>query len=1566
MTNNEFLFQLRADLSQFQQSMRQAAQIAGQAAKTISQQLNSTAGSFGNLNSQVQSSKVILNQYGQVLKNVGVSAQQTAAQTNTSMAAINQRVALLRNSMLLLNNQIRAAGGFKAFASQANMSLGQVMSMYKQMQSQAQASGVFVSNLAGRYRSSFDGLYDTIKRQVKLFTTWTIVLGGTMAALRGIHNAIDAMISKSSEFQVQGVLFNAYNRASANDGSPVNANTNDLLRASITLASRWGDEVNDVAQQLSLWTKRTGDFNAAQYMANQTLKFQLATGTQIEDQYRALTALSTQAPDIFGLDKTSKTLQMVTAAAVTAGAGLHQLSKNGDEMGNHLNNSAVILLEAMEKDAAALKSLGYGASDIIALNQALIQSFGNVGSGAQEAAEKIGRLAGGIARLGKPGDAAALAKAGIDVTGLTTRKDVLEQISKKWETLTKAQQDNLAVTLAGNRQYEALEAILGGLAEKNRILTSMKKNMNAEDELALGMQGTYEVQLKKVNAQWEGFIIAVGQGALPVLSSFISYLGNTAMPAMSAIAVKIGIMGDAMANFANMLKDAATLNIPDIAARMPNIQADIRARDTFDVYNQTPHNRRYLINMIDQYQARQSALKSGHLTGAMLSEEPIPESIVNLIQKGGAENLKNFLTIGLSGSNTNLASQGAKLSKEIEDALKRSSMEGTKGAQGSLVAPGVGATKTPKAPSAASETTAALDLLDLKYGDHIQKIKDAGEADDALARRMDHLIEVYGATSSNVAAANMAHAKKIVNDKEEINALKPLENAYNAVYQADLKKLNSTKQGTKAWIDAARATQDAHGKLSSIREQEQGLTDDIMNQTTAINENDKKMQTSLDGEKRKLEEMQNKIHEFGKAWADAYDTASKSVADNQASIMDSAIAMLNPDKGGGLQASLLKNQLEELKAIVEAQKKYADQQKAIHDAAQALGQNNPMVQEWILTSQAAEQASVAAAQYAKQMADNDARIKEIQNSPLYKATGSAFDVLANGIGTSVSNALFGENRQQQQINDIDSNINALQQQKSLEEAIYSAQATHSKAQDIAHKEAMIQIDQEIAALNRKKKAEEEQMNHPNLLKKVAQDFVKNMVDDFLKQMQQKMIQNLFHLTPDDKATQMVKDQKAIIEGPDTGSMKSNTDSLRDTIITNSQGLYQSMVLFNSGVDKLNTIAPSFGGAGGASVTSKGGFPTLTSLIGNGGAGALTGNLAATGALAGLAAMAVGGGGSMPSHIPGDTTTSGGGAAASKGAQMSWLQKAFGAVSAGMTGYGIASGGGFGNAVMGGLTGGLGVLASTGNPALAAGVGFFDFLSGAFHHDNPALMPDKYNTGSWGQDNANLFGAGFNGENPMHANGQSFTMDPTLAQATGGLGLLQYIGKWIDDNPDKAKDTLGDLYHIFKGENVPVPIPSGKNGTLNLANGVSMNWQELYGDAMQAMSDIQAINGQQNTQPIVGFTQMGGGSGFFPYSWNTPGYDIYNGQNNPTINNIPAGGTTPPPTTITPPTNAPPRRLPPGVGGGYGGGTVPKIGMQSQAINVYVSPEISLDGRVLARSNQAYSIRVGYQGYQYLS
>lgn len=172
--------------------------------------------------------------------------------------------------------------------------------------------------------------------------------------------------------------------------------------------------------------------------------------------------------------------------------------------------------------------------------------------------------------------------------------------------------------------------------------------------------------------------------------------------------------------------------------------------------------------------------------------------------------------------------------------------------------------------------------------------------------------------------------------------------------------------------------------------------------------------------------------------------------------------------------------------------------------------------------------------------------------------------------------------------------------------------------------------------------------------------------------------------------------------------------------------------------------------------------------------------------------------------------------------------------AGVAGAGMLFGG------MGGIAG-LIAAGPAGWAVLAGGALLGGIAGGMFgHKDNPAQMPDKYDTGTWGQDNANLWGAGVgsNSGKLMNANGQQFSMDPTLAQQTGNMGLLQYLGKYIQDNPDQAKKLLGSLTGVFTGEDVSVPIPNGKNGILDLANGQQLDWKTLYGDAMQAMQDIQ--------------------------------------------------------------------------------------------------------------------------------
>ncbi|MHB1798055.1 MAG: phage tail tape measure protein [Vulcanimicrobiaceae bacterium] len=172
----------------------------------------------------------------------------------------------------------------------------------------------------------------------------------------------------------------------------------------------------------------------------------------------------------------------------------------------------------------------------------------------------------------------------------------------------------------------------------------------------------------------------------------------------------------------------------------------------------------------------------------------------------------------------------------------------------------------------------------------------------------------------------------------------------------------------------------------------------------------------------------------------------------------------------------------------------------------------------------------------------------------------------------------------------------------------------------------------------------------------------------------------------------------------------------------------------------------------------------------------------------------------------------------------------------------AIGGALGVAGAGALFAGMGGLAGL----VAAGPAGWAVLLGAAvlggaagglfgHKDNPAQMPDKYNTASWGQGLADLQGSGVD-NGVMNANGQQFTENSQLAQSLGNQGELGFISSWIAAHAGKASSVLGPLAAIFTGVG-DKGIVNGKNGTLDLANGVTINWQTLISDAQQAISEI---------------------------------------------------------------------------------------------------------------------------------
>ena len=255
---------------------------------------------------------------------------------------------------------------------------------------------------------------------------------------------------------------------------------------------------------------------------------------------------------------------------------------------------------------------------------------------------------------------------------------------------------------------------------------------------------------------------------------------------------------------------------------------------------------------------------------------------------------------------------------------------------------------------------------------------------------------------------------------------------------------------------------------------------------------------------------------------------------------------------------------------------------------------------------------------------------------------------------------------------------------------------------------------------------------------------------------------------------------------------------------------------------LSPILRLFGvGSIGAAAVPFGGFAGFDPLLGSGSPRGIAGLLSKFGlnfgsgtngtALLGTLGTLAGGaliGGFMGGLEGGGTHVEFGALGGAAGALFSGMGGLAGLVAAGPAGWAVLAG----SAILGGALGGL-----------------------FGHKDNPAQMPDKYNTQSWGQGLADLQGSGVD-NGVMNANGQQFTENSGLAQSLGNQGELGFISSWIAANAGKASSVLGPLAAIFQGVG-DRGIVGGKNGVLDLANGVTINWQTLISDAQQAISEI---------------------------------------------------------------------------------------------------------------------------------
>ena len=720
--------------------------------------------------------------------------------------------------------------------------------------------------------------------------------------------------------------------------------------------------------------------------------------------------------------------------------------------------------------------------------------------------------------------------------------------------------------------------------------------------------------------------------------------------------------------------------------------------------------------------------------------------------------------------------------------------------------------------------------------------------------------------------------------------------------------------------------------------------------------------------------------------------AAKSANELTASLGDKSFSALT----GMLPESVTKKpEMTYYKDMANFQRDMTDNEQKYSDLASKLGKDNTQVEQLRQALDTWEQIVPLAAEYAY-------RLQVAEDSPLYKGLEKVVTDLTDAIGSGVMDDIFGTNAINQHIQALETENNMLNQQKDLVDEAYNMSKYHSAEQIAQHINYLNTLKREEDQIKANEKAEQERLAHPPLLKKIAMDFTKAMVDGFLQQLQDQaknsILSKIFGVGKNNPMMQAADQLAQTISADAQGSMYWNTQQLQNIFMDSPNSFYNSVqTLVNANNSPVNG-GEGYGGMGAAG--------TLASIMaGPGGSNGISGIVAGVGTAFGMAISAGSNrfwNGSSPG-TPGtidpnlyaayiqagmDPATAAQMAsfvAPSSTSPFGGIQGLLGGAMSAYGGFETSQQGGILNNVLGGLQGGLGVLAATGNPILAAGAGLIDFLGGMFGgNKNPAQMPDIFQTQAFGQSMANLAGNGIvpGLKGTWTANGQQFTEDPSLAQAMGGQGELMFISNWIKSNPQEAQTLLGPtVVSEFSGlQNVTAnggPIANGKNGNITLSNGVTMNWQALTNAANQAAQAILNFKDQlqQSQMAMVSLNQVGTG-GFFPYNWSVPGYNMQPGNGISYVGgNAPTG-----PTNPTSPTQPGPVRGPIGGGGGgrapgpIGGGSA--RGMAAYAYSgtgssvvttpLYAQLQVNLDGRVVARTVQAYQIQTNQAGYSYIT
>jgi len=208
--------------------------------------------------------------------------------------------------------------------------------------------------------------------------------------------------------------------------------------------------------------------------------------------------------------------------------------------------TAADMANAIKKSAAAAKNAGFTFNELNGI-------VAGIGSVTRQSGKEVGTAMRFIARrLFSEKGPKALGEIGIPTitaTGENRRGfDILSDLSKQWAMLTNAQKLNVAQSLGGTRQYNAL---LVGMDNWDEVLDAIEDSTNSKgsaERRNVEIMKTYAKQLEQTRAAATELKMELGKFIFPVFKGGLKAL-KTVFEFMSAIPTPVKAAGAALTLF---------------------------------------------------------------------------------------------------------------------------------------------------------------------------------------------------------------------------------------------------------------------------------------------------------------------------------------------------------------------------------------------------------------------------------------------------------------------------------------------------------------------------------------------------------------------------------------------------------------------------------------------------------------------------------------------------------------------------------------------------------------------------------------------------------------------------------------------------------------------------------------------------------------------------------------------------------------------------------------------------------------------------------------------------------